>query len=141
MIIYKSNAKQFSEEVDGNRIVENIERQYERVLGRRAGQGEQRAWNNSMQFMGTIVRRSSVPDDCGILIEYNIPSTSKRIDFVITGQDEAARSNFVIVELKQWDSSEATNKEDLVRTYVGGGVREVAHPAYQAYSYKRKDMK
>jgi len=90
-----------------------------------------------MQFMGTIIRKSGVPDDCGIFIEYKIPATCKRIDFIIAGHDDNEVSNFVIVELKQWEEAEATEKEDIVRTYVGGSDKEVLHPSYQAYSYKK----
>ena len=137
MILYKSTVKEFRDTVDNNRIVEVIEKQFKDKMGRVAPEGEKRAWNNSMRFMETIVRKSQVADDCGILIEYNIPSTSKRIDFVIAGRDDSNNENFVIVELKQWSQAEATSKEDVVRAYVGQRNREVAHPSYQAYSYKK----
>ena len=137
MILYKSSALDFRNTVEQNRIVPEIEAVYSSKLGRRAPEGEKRAWNNSMRFMETVVRKSQIPDDCGILIEYNIPSTSKRIDFVVSGYDEEGNSNFIIIELKQWSDANATQKEDLVKAYIGSRVREVAHPAYQAYSYKK----
>lgn len=135
MIIYKNSAGQFRNEVDMNLIADQIVNRYETVYGRRAHHAEVRAWNNSMRYMETVLRRSGVPDDCGVLIEYNIPSTSKRIDFVITGRDEEDQDNFVIVELKQWETAEATTKEDVVRSFVGGAMRDVTHPSYQAQSY------
>lgn len=104
MIIYSSNALAFRESVDNNQITVQIEEAYIKGMGKRPNKGEVRAWNNSMQFMEKIIRNSKVADDCGILIEYNIPSTSKRIDFIIAGQDEQKNDNFVIVELKQWDA-------------------------------------
>lgn len=137
MIIYKSNAAQFMNNVDNNVIVEKIEKQYVEKLGHKEAANERRSWNNSMQFMETIVRRSGVPGDCGILIEYNIPSTSKRIDFVISGHDEKQSSNFVIIELKQWEKAEATDKDAIVETLLNGSICETTHPAYQAYSYKK----
>jgi len=137
MILYKSSALEFCNTVDENRIVSSIEAEYSKRLGRRAPEGEKRAWNNSMRFMETIVRKSGIPNDCGILIEYNIPSTSKRIDFIVSGYDEKDNSNFIIVELKQWNYANATQKENVVTAYVGSGIREVAHPSYQAYSYKK----
>lgn len=137
MILYKSSALEFRNLVDDNKIVPAIEEVYSRKLGRRAPEGEKRAWNNSMRFMETAVRKSRLPDDCGILIEYNIPSTSKRIDFIVSGHDEQDNSNFIIIELKQWSDARATSKEDLVVAYVGSRNREVAHPSYQAFSYKK----
>ena len=142
MILYKNSSRGFRDDVENNVIEERIEEEYTQKMGRHAGEGERHAWNNSMQFMGTIVRKSEVPDDCGIMVEYNIPSTSKRIDFVITGQDEKENSNFLIIELKQWESAEATDKEELVKTYINNGIHETTHPSYQAYSYKKylRDM-
>lgn len=137
MIIYSSNALAFRESVDNNQITVQIEEAFIKGMGKRPNQGEVRAWNNSMQFMEKIIRNSKVADDCGILIEYNIPSTSKRIDFIIAGQDEQKNDNFVIVELKQWDSVEAMDREDVVRAFIGGRTRETPHPSYQAWSYKQ----
>jgi len=90
-----------------------------------------------MQFMERVIRNSKIPDDCGILIEYNIPATSKRIDFIVTGQDEAGNNNFIIVELKQWESAKATDRENVVLAYIGGRERETTHPSYQAWSYRQ----
>lgn len=137
MIIYQNSAKGFRESVDSNRIVQDIETEYIAKFGRHVGQGEKRSWNNSLRFMESILRNANVADDCGVLLEYNIPSTSKRIDFVISGHDEQNHENFVIIELKQWDSAAVSDKEDLVMAFVGGRNREMPHPSYQAYSYKR----
>lgn len=86
--------------------------------------------------MGTIVRLSKLPDTCWILIEYNIPSTSKRIDFLICGHDQHNQKNFIIVELKQWEKATTTDMPYLVNTFIHGNYHDVAHPSYQAYSYK-----
>ncbi|WP_068614674.1 DUF2075 domain-containing protein [Paenibacillus tuaregi] len=137
MIIYSSNALKFRELVDSNQITLEIESAFIKNMRKKPSPGEKRAWNNSMQFMERIIRNSKVPDNCGIMIEYNIPSTSRRIDFIIAGQDEKKNNNFVIVELKQWDSAQATDREDVVRAFVGGNTREIPHPSYQAWSYRQ----
>ena len=137
MIVYQSDVISFRTAVDGNRIVKDIEQQFNDKYGRRVSVSEKRSWNNSLKFMETILRLAKIPDDGGVLIEYNIPSTSKRIDFIVSGHDDKDNANFVIVELKQWETAEATEKEDIVVAYTGGGNREVAHPSYQAFSYKK----
>lgn len=86
--------------------------------------------------MGRVVRRSGIANDCGVLIEYIIPLTSNRIDFLIAGEDDSGNKNFVIVELKQWQFAEATKSDGLVRTFLGGSMKEKPHPSYQAQSYK-----
>ena len=40
-----------------------------------------------MEFMNKILVDTEIPDDCGVAIEFTIPTTSKRIDFILTGQD------------------------------------------------------
>jgi DUF2075 family protein len=137
MILYESNAEAFCSAADDNRIVGAIERAFIERLGHTVSPSEKDAWGNSLLRMSAAVRRAELPGDCGVLIEYSLPSTSRRIDFLIAGRDDFARKNVVIVELKQWTSAEATDLENTVRTFLGGGLREVAHPAYQAQSYRR----
>ncbi|MEH7428090.1 hypothetical protein V7151_15990 [Priestia megaterium] len=135
MIIYVSNAIEFRNAVDANEITTNIEKAFKEKTGRYPGSSEKASWNNSMQFMERIIRNSGVADDCGIFIEFNIPNTRMRVDFIVAGFDKKGNENFVIIELKQWSSANATEKKDVI-TYVGGGNKQVAHPSYQAWSYK-----
>src|SRR4249920_2663983 len=86
-----------------------------------------------MQFMGNVIRRSQISDDVGILIEYNLPSTSLRVDFIITGRDEADKKSFIIIEIKQWKEAFSTSKDGIVYTDYFGNT---PHPSYQSYSYK-----
>jgi len=137
MILYSSNAYEFRRSVDENTIVDRVSEAFLSNLGRRPAPKERMSWNNSMRFMETIIRNSEVADDCGVLIEFNIPSSSKRVDFIITGKNEHSESNFVIVELKQWESANATDRAGIVESFVGGAVRDTTHPAYQAWSYKQ----
>lgn len=137
MILYSSSAVAFRNDVETNLITDKIREAFKGRMGYLPGPAEQQSWGNSMQYMERIVRNSKVPDDCGILIEFNIPSTSKRIDFLITGQDQVHRDHFIIVELKQWESAQATDQTDIVSTFTGGRFQNVTHPSYQAWSYKQ----
>lgn len=135
MIIYRKSAGQFLDDVDSNLIVELIQSAFIRQIGWFPVR-EVDAWNSSMRFMESIVRRGKLRDDCGVMIEYKIPPTSKRIDFIISGEDNSGKKNVVIVELKQWSSANETPLEGIVLTVLNNGIRETAHPSYQAYSYK-----
>lgn len=137
MIIYKNTSRGFMTDVDTNQITEAIESAYRTNYGRKVSPSERRSWASSMEFMNKTVRRSEVADDCGVLIEYNIPITSKRIDFVITGKDEAGNSNFIIIELKQWEYALATDKDGIVKTLLNRSEVETTHPSYQAFTYKQ----
>ncbi len=136
MFLYKNTVGGFKDDVDENLITAVIELAFEWRLNRKVSPSEKRSWGNSLSYMERVVRRSKVADSCGVLIEYVIPATSNRIDFFISGHDEEGNKNFVIVELKQWEKAEATEKEDIVKTYIGGAIRETTHPSYQAQSYK-----
>src|SRR5262245_47172336 len=88
-----------------------------------------------MQYMNNVLIDGEIADDAGVAIEYKIPLGGKRIDFILTGKDESRSDTAVIVELKQWTTLEPTEKDAIVRTFVGGGHREVPHPSYQAWTY------
>ena len=136
MIVYQDTKKQFQTDVDLNRIVDKIYDEYIPRFGHTT-ESQLRAWKNSMQYMHNVLNTNEIPDDAGVAIEYNIQPTSKRIDFLLSGKDENGNLTAIIVELKQWDSCEVVRDEDgVVETYVGGGNRKVAHPSYQAMSYK-----
>lgn len=136
MIIYDGIKTEFMNDVRDNLICNKIYEQYQKYFGH-TNESQMRSWQNSMQYMRNILDSDEIPDNCGVAIEYNIPTTSKRIDFILTGTDEINKQKVVIVELKQWDDCSAVDAEDgvVVETYVGHGVRRTPHPSYQAWSY------
>ena len=136
MIIYTNTVVGFRDDVDLNQLVPKLKETFKRRLGFVPGDSETRAWLNSLRFMESILRRSGIPNDCGVLVEYVLPASSKRIDFLVTGIDQGGQQNAVIVELKQWQDAQLTTQPDIVMTYLGGSRRNVAHPSYQAWSYR-----
>jgi DUF2075 family protein len=85
--------------------------------------------------MDRIMQDAMIPNDCGIAIEYQIPQTGKRIDFIISGQNEDSKDSVILIELKQWSEARLTSKDSIVETFVGGRIGEHTHPSYQAWSY------
>ena len=72
----------------------------------------------------------------GVALEYQIPSNSCRLDFIITGCDTKGAPNAVIVELKQWQKVERSWIPDSVVTFTGRGLRDVLHPSRQVGNYQ-----
>jgi uncharacterized protein len=136
MILYQGTAKEFVDIIDSNKIIPTLEDVFREKLWRKIPPAELSAYMNSLPYMWRVVRKSWIADTCGILIEYIIPLTSNRIDFLIAGEDDLWNKNFIIVELKQWQTAEKTNSDGIVRTFLGWSVRETTHPSYQAHSYK-----
>nr|WP_244667397.1 DUF2075 domain-containing protein [Xanthomonas sp. D-109] len=104
--------------------------------GRYAPDSEFRAWRHSLTQMADVLSDDSLPADMGVGIEFGIPQTAKRIDFILSGLGEAEEPRAIIVELKQWSSSAVTDKDGIVRAQRGGPTEtEGPHPSYQAWSY------
>src|SRR3989344_1114639 len=130
-IIYSKTKREFIDDVFAN----TIENSFIRETGPTLPPGVMSGIRDSMKYMESVVRDPEIPDHAGIAIEYKIPSSSRRIDFIITGKDENKNPIVVLVELKRWDSAEITEMDGVVRTFVGRAMREVEHPSYQVWSY------
>lgn len=136
MIVYDGTKEEFLKSVEQDSIATEIEENIYKKMHRSTARNEFRSWENSLEYMYKVLNDSKIPKDAGIAIEYNIPQTSKRVDFLISGFDLSNKGNVVIIELKQWDKIEAVSGLDaLVETYTGNAVRRVVHPSYQAWSY------
>ncbi|MEX2488009.1 MAG: AAA family ATPase, partial [Pseudomonadales bacterium] len=135
MIVYSATRKEFSDDVFSNQIAEKIHLAFKGRLHHATSRNEVESWKNSMQYMNNVLLSAETPDDARVGIEYKVPLTSKRLDFILTGMDEKRQDVAVIVELKQWSSATATDKDAIVESFVGGARRELLHPSYQAWSY------
>lgn len=137
MIIYSNTKGGFINDCKDNLIAQKIEKQFLAHNIAHDNDGEYRAWKNSLQYMRNVLDDNDISDECNIAIEYQIPLTSKRVDFLLAGMDDEDNNNVVVVELKQWEDSGLTSRADVVTAFTGGANRAVAHPSYQAYSYAK----
>lgn len=135
MIVYRESKAGFVRDVFNNTIADEIDNAFLLHLGRHTSPNEKTSWKNSMMYMHNVINTPEIPDDSEIAIEYQIPLTSKRIDFIIAGKDDKKKENVVIIELKQWESAKLSPKSGIVTTRFQHGEMEVAHPSYQAWSY------
>lgn len=137
MIIYQADKQQFLRHALRDDIEDVVSRQFRSVTGHGVSPAEVQAWRSSLFEMAKVLQDEEIPEDAGVAIEYQLPQSSKRIDFVITGEDEHATTKVVIIELKQWSESKRTEKDAVVIARRGGpsGEREGPHPSYQAWSY------
>ena len=133
MIVYSSNKKGFLSDVLSGQVEQQILTSFVRETGHTTGKSEINSWRKSMPYMSNVINDSSIPDDAGIAIEYKIPQSSKRIDFIITGTNSEDKKVAVIVELKQWSEGVSLTEQDgILNTNFYG---EVTHPSYQVWSY------
>ncbi|MDI9468776.1 MAG: DUF2075 domain-containing protein [Bacillota bacterium] len=135
MIIYNNTVAGFIAGTEAGTLAHHLDDLVRRRF-RRPAQSELRSWKNSLQYMYMVLSDQDIPRDAGVAIEYMIPGTAKRIDFIISGFDNEAQKAAVIIELKQWEETTTpTDDVDLVTTWIGGAYRAVPHPCYQAKSY------
>ena len=135
MLVYTANKAVFIQHVTRNEIDGRIEQAFKAQHGHTVSNSELVSWRNSMQYMMNVLNDPAIPDDAGVAIEYTIPQTSKRVDFILTGRSGERRETAVIIELKQWTEARRTGKDAVVETFLGGQLREVPHPSYQAWTY------
>ncbi|WP_394234167.1 DNA/RNA helicase domain-containing protein [Niallia oryzisoli] len=137
MIIYNETSSNFLNHVYESNIAYVLKEKVYQKMNKTISASELRSWENSLPQMAKILRDADIKNDPHVLLEYKLPSTEKRIDFIVTGQDEDGKNNAVIIELKQWQKAKTSEGDGIVRTFLGGRERETVHPAYQATSYKR----
>ena len=123
-----------------NRIAETLRTAFFEQFGFNPSSSEQRSWRNSLRALEGAVRMGGFTDH-GLLLEYQLPLSSRRLDAMITGgapreSDQAGESSAVIVELKQWDDVEPSDVPECVGVRYGGRIRDVLHPSAQVGQYR-----
>ena len=85
MIVYDGLKTDFLSSCENDSIAIEIEENILAKLGRHTSKSEFRSWENSLNYMYKVLNDDGIPSDAGVAIEFNIPQTSKRIDFMISG--------------------------------------------------------
>lgn len=131
MIVYKADKIQFLSEIEN--IDQILAENFVKVLSRHPSVSEQMSWKHSLRYMRDVLKADKIPENVGVAIEFQVPQTSKRLDFMITGVGRESDEIVIIVELKQWNHVELTDKDGIVFAPFYGS--DVSHPSYQAWSY------
>ncbi|HEX6595728.1 MAG TPA: DUF2075 domain-containing protein [Acidimicrobiales bacterium] len=136
MQLYHGMSVEFISDTVQNRITAKLQQTFEQQFQYQAPQSEVRSWQNSLRAMSSALQLGGFTDH-GVVLEWQLPLSSKRLDCMVTGQDHEQRANAVIVELKQWEETERSYVDDCVVTFVGGRLRDQLHPSKQVGNYQR----
>ena len=119
MIVYEGTKDKFLNDVLNGVIAEKVADKILEKVGRHTGKAEFSSWQNSLEKMHTVLVDPEIPNNAGIAIEYNIPQTGKRVDFIVSGMDDSNLPNAIVIELKQWSEvKDIPGYDALVETFT-----------------------
>jgi hypothetical protein len=103
--------------------------------GHRPSTGEYRSWTRSIPALRADLVAAGL-HDVEMLLEYQLPLTSKRADVVLAGRHPTTGgASYLVVELKQWSHAEQFEDSDSLVRIEQYGHRPVTHPALQVRDY------
>jgi DUF2075 family protein len=135
MRLFAGSSEQFLEDTVQNQIAEKLRLAFFNYFRYNPSPSEVNSWRNSLRAVSMVFDHAKLTDQ-GVILEYQLPMTSRRLDCLVCGKDASARDNAVIIELKQWDRCEDAPGENEVITWVGGR-KELLHPSVQVQQYRR----
>ncbi|MEJ2655866.1 MAG: DUF2075 domain-containing protein [Desulfobacterales bacterium] len=135
MRLYAGSSQQFIQDTVTNQIAEKLKSSFFTQFRYEPSPAEIRSWRNSLRAMCHTIEYADLLDH-GIILEYQLPLSSNRLDCMVCGHDSDEQPNAVIVELKQWDGCSDADGKNEVLTWIGGAQREVLHPSVQVGKYK-----
>ena len=122
MIVYQATREKFLEDSERSAIEDIIQSAFVKRTNRYASTSEYRAWQQSLMRMADVLRDDELPASMGVGIEFGIPQTAKRIDFILSGESDDRTPKMIIVELKQWSTSRISDKDGIIVAQRGGSA-------------------
>ncbi|GAB3808891.1 DNA/RNA helicase domain-containing protein [Micromonospora zhanjiangensis] len=112
-----------------DRVAEQV-----RMSGHGVGPAERRSWAASLPVLAQDLADAGLAE-VEVLVEYQLPLTSRRVDAVLAGVDpRTGADSYLVVELKQWSYATAYEDSDtLVAVEHARGPR--LHPGVQVADY------
>ena len=136
MILYEGKIEQFNEDVMQNAIADRAAEKYKAHYNRNPAEPEYRSWAISLAILNNSFNYASLKDN-HVLIEYELPYSSQRIDVMLFGKNSDNKDNVVILELKQWSNNNVyeSNSEGNIVVDYGAFQKEQPHPSLQVQGY------
>jgi hypothetical protein len=132
--LFSGTSEQFIDKAATNEIAATLEANFRRYMGYRPGKSEVHSWLISLKDLAFSLTRADL-NDAGVIVEYKLPMTSKRLDAMLLGASDNGTERGVIVELKQWQAAYKCGIEDCVVFDRHDRTRIHPHPSRQAGQY------
>ena|SRR2546430_12759933 len=111
MRLYSGMSQDFIHDTTRNQIADLLRQAFFAYYRYNPSTAEVNSWRNSLRAMKDVLEIASLGDQ-GIILEYQLPLSSKRIDCIVCGRDQGEADQAVIVELKQWERCEPARSEE-----------------------------
>ncbi|GAA4148231.1 DUF2075 domain-containing protein [Actinomadura keratinilytica] len=134
MTAFRRTAKALLSVVEG-KLSERLDEYLRMSAAVSVSASERRSWDRSLPVLAQDLVEAGL-DEVEMLIEYQLPLTSKRADVVLAGVDRRTGDDaYVVVELKQWSHARVWgNDENKVLVEHKPGDPQL-HPSLQAQGY------
>ncbi|WP_202925780.1 DUF2075 domain-containing protein [Goekera deserti] len=104
-------------------------------MSRSPSASEVRSWDASLGALAADLAQADL-QGVEVLLEYQLPLSSKRIDVVLAGQHpRTGGPSYVVVELKQWTAATLFEGDPELILQPSYGPRPVLHPVAQVRAY------
>ena len=120
---------------DGESIAELLLEQMLHRHARRPSPSEIRSWHRSVPILAYELVEAGL-GSVEVLLEHQLPLTSKRVDAVLAGHHpRTGEPSYVVVELKQWSDAHLSEDQSELVEIPAYGHRPVLHPVSQVQGY------
>jgi hypothetical protein len=134
MRLFAGTSEQFIQDTIQNQIAEKLKNAFFNYFRYYPSPAEVNSWRNSLRAISQVFQYANL-NDHGVILEYQLPLTSKRLDCLVCGRDAKGLDNAIIIELKQWEKCTEAIGDKAVTTWLGKAEREVLHPSVQVAQY------
>lgn len=133
MPLYRDSVDGVRAQIAAKTLVPTMSEQFAFAYGYHASAAEQRSWERSLAVLTNDLHDAGL-GQVEVLLEYQLPLTSRRVDALLCGvHPRSGDTSYVVVELKQWSSAAPVDGTDDVILDDGRGTR--LHPAVQVGGY------
>lgn len=133
MTLYRTSVAAFSDHEQ--RLADVLAERMMALMRRRPSDAERRSWTRSLNALRSDLADAGLTG-VEMLIEYQLPLTSKRADVVLAGTHPGTgKPSYVVVELKQWTNAEIFEGDESLVRISQYGDRPVTHPVVQVRDY------
>lgn len=136
MILYENTIEQFNEDVMQNCIADRAAEKYRSYYQKNPGEAEYRSWAYSLAILNNSFLYAKLKDD-HVIVEYELPYSSQRIDVLVFGNDLKGQGSVVLLELKQWSNENVRDSQSDGNVIVDYGkfTKEEPHPSLKVEGY------